>query len=368
MQKRERTPVPAVQPALPLAEVVARFGENPGEPLPLPKIGEPEIDVSSEAGKNPVPRFNDDFVELDARHGSARNPLVTYASDLRASLAKTGERTLKCQTDTPPADPKSKGCTLGSELSAELRPVDLFPRFGENPLPSPAPLPSLTSALSRRVALFGAVSATGFLAAAGASAVAKGEVVTTPPSTLDPTDAVLIDFAGRTVALARRQECVANQRADAEAVIDRWSFANRPAVPEAPKVPSRMVATDLSTATHRIMQFSEPLDDGDAQAEADLFAFKEARNAHKRAVADMTAQSQVPYLTKLSDRMWNRLIRAIERLTDMQPSTLAGLAAKALVIETLAESDNDLADWWGQNLLRSVAEDAIRLHASSVPA
>ena len=235
-------------------------------------------------------------------------------------------------------------------------------------LPVPAPLPSLTSALSRRAALFGAVASTGFLAAAGAPSLAKGEAITALPSALNPADAALIDFAGRTVALAHLQERVANKKADAKAVIDRWDFANKPAVPEIPEGRSRVVATDLSTATHRIMQFSEPLDDGDAQVEADLFAFREARNAHKRAVADMTAQSRVPYLTKLSNRMWNRLIRAIERLTDMQPSTLAGLAAKASVIEVLAETDDELADWWGENLLRSVAEDAMRLYATSVMA
>ena len=233
-------------------------------------------------------------------------------------------------------------------------------------LPALAPLPSLPAAFSRRAALFGAVTATGFLAAAGSSAMGQGVTTTVAPPALDPADAALIDFAGRTVALAHLQERVANKKADAEAVIDRWDFANKPAVPEIPEARSRVVATDLSTATHRIMQFSEPLNDGDAQVEADLRAYKEARKAHKLAVEDKVAQSRVPYLTKLSDRMWSRLIRAIKLLTDMQPSTLAGLAAKAAVVEALAESDNDLADWWGQNLLRSVAEDAIRLHRSSV--
>lgn len=196
--------------------------------------------------------------------------------------------------------------------------------------------------------------------------MAKGGVVTTLPSALNPADAALIDFAGRTVALARRQEQVARQRGDAQGVIDEWDFANRPDEPEVRRARSRMVTTDLSTATHRIMQFSEPLDDGDAQGEAELLAFKEARQAHKRAVADKVAQSRVPYLTKLSDRMWSRLIRSVEQLTDMRPSTLAGLAAKATVIEALAETDSDTAEWWGQNLGRSVTEDAIRLHASLV--
>ncbi len=226
---------------------------------------------------------------------------------------------------------------------------------------APVPLPSLSSAFSRRRAVFGAVAATGFLATAGASAMANG----TPPI-VNPADAALIEFASRTVALARRQDAVLRQRIDAESAIDQWNFANSPDEPEMPKARSRMVITDLSTATHRIMQFSDPLDGDDgAQGEADLLAYKEACKAHKRAVADKMAQSRVPYLTKLADRMWQRLIRSVERLTDMQPTTLAGLAAKASVIEALAETDSDTADWWGRNLGRSVAEDAIRLHASS---
>ena len=68
-------------------------------------------------------------------------------------------------------------------------------------LPAPAPLPSLTSALSRRAALFGAVTATGFLTAAGASVLAKGEVVTTLPSGLDPADARFVELQRTAMAL-----------------------------------------------------------------------------------------------------------------------------------------------------------------------
>ncbi len=189
------------------------------------------------------------------------------------------------------------------------------------------------------------------------------------PSALGPIDATVIACTGRTVALVRRLDRALELRADAEEVIDRWDFANKPEVPDLPKARSRMVVTDLSTATHRIMQFSEPLDDGDQEpGEADLLAYREAREAHKRAVADKMAQSRVPHLSKLFERTQKRLIRSVERLTEMQPTTLAGLAAKASVIEALAETDSDTADWWGRNLGRSVAEDAMRLHASSMSA
>ena len=190
-------------------------------------------------------------------------------------------------------------------------------------LPVPAPLPSLQTAFSRRAALFGAVTATGFLAAAGTSALGQGSATTTAsPSALDPIDATLIACAGRTVALVRRLDRVLELRADAEDVIDRWNFANKPEAPDLPKARSSMVVTDVSTATHRIMQFSEPLDDGDqGQGEADLLAYREAREAHKRAVADKVAQSRVPHLSKLFERTQKRLIRSVEQLTDMQPGS-----------------------------------------------
>ncbi len=232
-------------------------------------------------------------------------------------------------------------------------------------LPVPAPLPSLQTAFSRRAALFGAVTATGFLAAAGTSALGQGSATTASPSALDPIDATLIACAGRTVALVRRLDRVLELRADAEDVIDRWNFANLPDEPVLPKARSRMEVTDLSTATHRIMQFSEPLDN-DTQGETDLLAYKAAREAHKQAVADKLTQSRVPHLSKLFERTQKRLIRSVEQLTDMQPGSPAGLAAKASVIEALAETDSDTADDWGKNLGRSLAEDAMRLHAASV--
>lgn len=183
---------------------------------------------------------------------------------------------------------------------------------------------------------------------------------------LDPADAVLIDFAGRTVALAQRHEEVESQRNDAQGEIDKWDFANKPETPELPEPRSRMVATDLSTATHRIMQFAEPIEDGDAQVEDALLAYKEARKAHKQAVSAKLAASSVPSLAKLSDSLWQQVVHTVKRLADMEPSTLAGIAAKAAVIEVLAETDDELADHWGQSLLRSIAEDTIRLHASLV--
>ena len=228
---------------------------------------------------------------------------------------------------------------------------------GPAALPAPAPLPSLTSAFSRRNAIFGAL-AIGTGAAAGEIAALALPV--------KPVDADLIEFAARAVALAQRHEEAESQRNDAQAEVDRWDFANKPKAPEAPEPRSRMVVTNLSTATHRIMQFADPLDDGDAE-EAELLAFKEARQAHKRAVADKVAASGVPSMTRLSDRLWQDLIHAVERLADMKPSTLAGLAAKAAVVEVLAETDSDTTDW-GQDLGRSLAEDAIRLHSISAMA
>ena len=228
-------------------------------------------------------------------------------------------------------------------------------------LPAPAPLPSLSAALSRRNALFGALAIGTGAAAGELAAMALPSILPTP------FDAELIEFAGRTVALAQRHEHVESQRNDAQAEIDRWDFANKPKAPELPNLYSRAVASDLSTATHHVVQYSVPLDESDAQAAASV-AFKEARRAHKAAVADKVAQSSVPSMTKLSDSIWQQLIRSVEQLADMKPSTLAGLAAKASVVEVLSETDSDIEVWWGQNLLRSVAEDAIRLHASSVMA
>ena len=229
-------------------------------------------------------------------------------------------------------------------------------------LPAPAPLPSLTAAFSRRNAIFGAL-AIGTGAAAGEIAA-----LALPAILPKPADAELVEFAARTVALARRHEHVESQRNDAQGLIDRWDFANRPEAPELPEPRSRMVVTDLSTATHRIMQFADPLDDGDAQREAELLAYKEARHAHKQAVADKVAASGVPSMTELSDSIWQDLIHAVEQLADMKPATLAGLAAKASVVEVLSETDSDIEVWWGQGLLRSVAEDAIRLHSASMAA
>ena len=45
----------------------------------------------------------------------------------------------------------------------------------------------------------------------------------------------------------------------------------------------------------------------------------------------------------------------------MAPATAAGLAAKASVLVALAETQTDVSDWWGHNLIRAVAEDAVRL-------
>ena len=197
-----------------------------------------------------------------------------------------------------------------------------------------SPLPDLHTALSRRAALFGAMLVGTGVASAGVAAVA----IPLPKA----LDAELIDLATRTVALARHQQEVDYQATAAQGEIDRWNFANRPAVPVLPE----LIEIDALVAASR--------------------GFHEAREAHKRGVADRAAASNAPSLIALSNRLWQDLIHSVGRLAEMEAATLAGVAAKARVAEALAENDDNISEWWGQSLLRSVAEDALRLHNASV--
>ena len=131
---------------------------------------------------------------------------------------------------------------------------------------------------------------------------------------------------------------VRNSMADAQTSIDRWDFANKPQEPRAPRVPSRTAVVDLSTPTHRVMQWSEPREPDPAQVAIDAAYddYRVACEAHRRAVEVRVAGSRVPRLEKLADRMCGRLIRDVDRLADMRPSTAAGLAAKAAAVMAVA--------------------------------
>ncbi len=149
-------------------------------------------------------------------------------------------------------------------------------------------------------------------------------------------------------------------------MIDRWNFANLPDAPVLPKARSRMVVTDVSTATHRIMQFSEPLDN-DTQGETDLLAYKAAREAHKQAVADKLTQSRVPHLSKLFERT-QKTPHPLRRATHRHAAGLAGRARRQSLGARCARGDRQRRGRLvgARTSDARVAEDAMRLHAASV--
>ena len=171
-------------------------------------------------------------------------------------------------------------------------------------------------------------------------------------------DVALIDFAQRTMALARRQRAVHDQKLDLQAVLERWAFTNRPASPEAP--PLKTEVMDLSTPTHRITQIVRPLTAVDDEKAAEA-AYAVACAAFEAAEAARPEQHNLALLEAVDDSLWEDLLRDLERLTDMRPQTLSGLAAKAEVLLGLSEMGSDDDGIYTVALARAIADDVVRL-------
>lgn len=179
-------------------------------------------------------------------------------------------------------------------------------------------------------------------------------------------DAAVIDLAGRVKRLAARENRVVTRTC-------RIQDAAFVAMRDVPKPLEGKVKSDMTFDKSveadgtRVTVIREPATwTQESQAIREEYeAALAAREQRERAEEE---RRNLPYWMKLRERAGNRLYRWILQLAAMQPSTQAGLAAKAAAVDAIVEDGSDkLPCDWHQDLAASLARDVVRL-AVLVPA